>query len=285
MRLSQIVPNCFLVVPVQESHNDRKVESSSTAIEPSGYAVVHDSGVKAMKGKEQVSDQGILDSGRDTDTEVKASPKRKPVSTRKIMSRSMPSQTEDKPGPVLMDGAAADEPDNPTTMPGAATALSSDTYSDQTSPGTMLITGGEADHQQEEMIARINKLEEEVKSKEKLLEEAKAKIEECEEVIAQLQQQNKALLADNEELRTKCEKAKAAKEEAELQHATVTDELKALKRRVSELGEEVSTLRERLCKVEEERVEQDRNKVLQDQMKHQEEMIRKILEKLSISDQ
>ena len=283
---------CFLAVPVQESHNDRKGDSaSSTSTEPS---VVHGNGTKKhhkrlsgrpMKGKGEVSDQGIPDSGQDTDTEMTAAPKRKPASNKSVMSQSMPSQLEDKPRPVLMDIAAADEPDNHAHTLGSSTALSSDTYSDQTTPVAVLITGGETDHQQEEMIVRIKQLEEEVNSKEKLLEKAKAQIKECEEVITQLQQQNKVLQAENEKWCTEYKKVQEAKEEAESQHATLTDELKALKRRVSELGEEVSTLRERLSKVEKKKVEEDGNKALQDQMKHQEEMIRKILEKLSIADQ
>ena len=239
----------FLAVPVQESHNNRKGDSAcSTSTEPSGYAVVHDKEVREHKKRDSAQqkrpikgDQDVpSDSGQDTDTE---NPKHKSPSKKDVPQplENISSPSEDIPESDIIGFPSPDVPDDGTiTNLETLTAPSSSTP--QAIPASAMITGGKTDHQQEEMIAYIRELEEELRSKEEELKEAQADIQKKDEQLKMYEREIKQYKQEKQEILEKYKKTKAEKEEAESRHADLKQEVETLKQKVCDLDKKVEQL-------------------------------------------
>ena len=275
---------------MEETHQFSR-ENSNTSDK---YAVAHDNGYiekrthskpggapqrSLPKGKKTVIDlpSDNTDSGLDSDVETKSVVKRKfkksalkqGVSSPLTQNRSLaPASDPDFKEFTQQDGEANEPPTTTLVPPSTQSLVALD--DDATSPG-VLVTGNEADHQQEEILAEKRRLEDELSAKErelKLREQEIAglnkKMKAYESTIKQHETEKESLRQDNKklqeklgEIHTKYEEAKVAKEKAELKHDSLVVEVGTLKDTVSELNQKVELLREEHRKSEEERRKSD----------------------------
>ena len=292
--------NILLAVPVEETHFRR--EDSSTSNDPDSYAVAHDNGYiekrvhprsggvlrkNLPKGKKTVIDlpSDNADSGLDSDDEIKSVVKRKlkksalkqGVSSPLTQSRSL-APVEGTSDPDFKEFTEPDSEANEiatTTLVPPSTQSLAPLDDDVTSPG-VLVTGNEADHQQEEILAEKRRLEDQLSAKEQELkskdDELRAKEQELkvrEVEIAGLNkkmktyentfeqqetekeslcQENKKLQKEMDEICKEIDKVKADKEKAEQACGLLVAEVCDLKRAVNKLNQKVELLHDERIK-------------------------------------